>query len=312
MLVKTMLEMPINEFLEIPVHRQKVGYNTIAYRRVGKGPALLCIHGWPLNSATYRFLLPELQKHFTCILPDSPGLGETEWQRKEDLHFQAQADGFQNFMSALGIDSYHVIAHDTGATIARLLAAKDASPVKSLIIMNTEIMNHRPPLLPFYQLLLNLPGSAWLFAQLMRSKLYVRSMLGFGKVFLDKQKMDDTFISQNVEPIVKDTKRRAGMINYFRGIDWQVVDGIDQTHREIKAPVKMIWGKQDFFFAVEQGRRLVGLSPKCHGIAEIEGAGLLPHEEQPEAVFAAAAKFWQDIGAFPEEVELVEQTARAS
>lgn len=303
-----MSEMPLSKFLEIPEKRQLIGKNNIAFRVVGNGPALLCIHGWPLNSATYRFLLPQLQKHFTCILPDSPGLGDTDWVDVDDLHFNAQANGFKLFMDALGFDDYHVIAHDTGATIARLLAANDKQRVKSLIIMNTEVMEHKPPLLPFYQTLLSLPGSDWLFAQMMRSKLYVRSMLGFGKVYWNKKYLDDDFMSQYVTPIVKDLKKRSGLINYFRKIDWSVVNGLAQTHREIEAPVKLIWGKQDFFFVLKQGQRLEGLSPNCHGLTEINQAGLLPHEEQPEAVYEAAREFWQEIGAFQNSEQPTEKT----
>jgi pimeloyl-ACP methyl ester carboxylesterase len=38
------------------------------------------IHGWPFSSASFRALARRLSGRFTCILPDTPGLGETRWR----------------------------------------------------------------------------------------------------------------------------------------------------------------------------------------------------------------------------------------
>ena len=32
----------------------------VAYRRVGTGPDVLFVHGWPVSGATFRYLLPYL------------------------------------------------------------------------------------------------------------------------------------------------------------------------------------------------------------------------------------------------------------
>jgi pimeloyl-ACP methyl ester carboxylesterase len=42
-----------------------VGTGEVAYRRVGNGPDVLFVHGWPVSSATYRTLLPHLSEHVT-------------------------------------------------------------------------------------------------------------------------------------------------------------------------------------------------------------------------------------------------------
>ena len=35
-----------------------VGAGEVAYRRVGTGPDVLFVHGWPVSGATFRHLLP--------------------------------------------------------------------------------------------------------------------------------------------------------------------------------------------------------------------------------------------------------------
>ena len=37
----------------------------VAYRKVGSGPDVLFVHGWPASAATWRGLLPHLAPHVT-------------------------------------------------------------------------------------------------------------------------------------------------------------------------------------------------------------------------------------------------------
>ena len=288
-----MTDSHLKAFLSAPLHYEQVGRNTIAYRKFGKGPVLLMIHGWPLNSATYRFLIPTLQQHFTCIVPDSPGLGETKWQDAQDLKFPAQANTFRQFIRQLKISKYHLLAQDTGATIARILATKDVKSVQSLVLLNTEIMNHRPSPLPLYQTLFRLPGANWAFKQLLKSKTYVKSSLGFAGCFYDKNLINDEFYNLYIHPLIISKTKRLGALSYLDAIDWELIDQLGTIHREIKAPLKLIWGTEDPFFPIENARTLIGLSPQCDGLIEIEKTSLMPYEEQPEKVINAAFEFWR-------------------
>ncbi|MCA9589051.1 MAG: alpha/beta fold hydrolase, partial [Myxococcales bacterium] len=65
--------------LTAPLSKIDIGHSKIAYRRFGKGPDLLFIHGWPLNQHTWRDVAPALADEFTCHLVDLPGSGDTEW-----------------------------------------------------------------------------------------------------------------------------------------------------------------------------------------------------------------------------------------
>src|SRR5262245_34656084 len=136
-----------------------IGPNRIAYERTGSGPPLLLIHGWPFSHASFDAIRPTLAEHFTCYAPDTPGLGVTEWSENTDFNFRAQARTFQALADALDLAEYRVLAHDTGATIARVLASADRR-VKRLVVLNTEMPGHRPPWIPLYQQLTRLPGSA--------------------------------------------------------------------------------------------------------------------------------------------------------
>ena len=51
------------------------GSTRLPVRRIGRGPALLLVHGFPLSGFTWRFVAAALADRFTCFVPDLPGLG---------------------------------------------------------------------------------------------------------------------------------------------------------------------------------------------------------------------------------------------
>lgn len=278
-------------FLSHPRQQLDTGTARMAYRTVGSGPPLLLVHGWPFSSLSFRKLARLLAARFTCYLPDTPGLGETEWGSRTRFGFADQAESMRSFVDRLGLDAYALLAHDTGATIARQLTLIDGARVQKLVLLDTEIPGHRPPWIPLYQRLTALPGSALAFCLLLRSALFRRSGMGYGGCFHDPTLLDDDdFLGCFVRPLVVSPARMQGVINYLRGIDWPMVDGFARRHAEIRVPVLLVWGADDPVFPVERARPMVGQFPAA-AMREIAAAKLLVHEERPREVAAAVLEF---------------------
>jgi pimeloyl-ACP methyl ester carboxylesterase len=204
-----------------PPELADVGSARIAWRSVGRGEPLLLIHGWPLSSSSFGRILPRLAERFTCWLPDTPGLGETEWHEGTDFRFAAQAETLRRFVvDSLGLASYSILASDTGGTIARQLALVDPRRVSRLVLLNTEIPGHRPPFIPLFQRTLGLPGSRLAMRALLRSRALRRSPLGFGGCFVDLDLLDGEFHGRVVAPLLASPRRLEGARRYLAGIDW--------------------------------------------------------------------------------------------
>jgi haloalkane dehalogenase len=278
-------------FVDEPAY-MAVNGNRIAYRIVGEGHPLVFITGWPFHSYTYSQVIPYLVKHFRCILLDSPGLGRTEWSQATDFTFRGQAQVFHKFLTLLGLDSYSMIAHNTGATIARLLAAADTSRLHRFVILNTEIPGERPPWFPLYAKLMRLPGSHLIFRLLLSSKTFLKSMMGFGGCYADPSRLNDHFIEQYVRPLLDNPKRLYGAMRYLSiGLDFKLIDCLSDVHAGIKAPVHFIWGNADPTFPIDAARGMLNDFPLSATMTEIEGGKLLAHEEYPERVATAALNF---------------------
>jgi len=274
------------------VEHHDMGDATVAVRRFGSGPALVFIHGFPTHGYTWRFLLPALSERFTCFTVDLAGLGDSRWSAKTDFRFTAQARRVAALLVKLGIDRCSLIAHDTGATVARLVAIAEPGRVASQVLINTEMPGHRPPWIPFFMWTAALPGAALSFRPLLASSWYLRSAMGFGAFYMDRRLFDDSGrLGPYVDPLLASHERLQGMLGYLTGIEWKLVDGLRERHAQLKGPTLLVWGEDDPTFPVAHAERMV---PQFEGRAKlmrIARTSLMPHEERPEAVLAAVMPF---------------------
>lgn len=267
-----------------PPRFHSVGTADIAYHEVGAGPPVLLLHGWPLSSFTYRKLVPYLAPRFTCYAVDLPGAGDTRWRSDNDFSFRGQAQNLRRFVEGLGLNGFHVVAHDTGATIARALALVAGEHIGKMVLIGTEIPGHRPPWIPLFQRLASLPGARPIFQLLLSSDAFVRSSMGFGNCFVDRRLLSGEFTEHFVRPLVESSTRMDGQIRYLRGIDWAFVDQLAEDHKRIANPVMLIWGEADTIFPAQRARVMVSQLADCRGFHVVPGAKLLVHEEQPALV----------------------------
>jgi len=279
----TMAEESTRLFFAAPVQKQDTGMARLVFRRYGSGPALLLVHGFPLSGFTWRKVLPALAERYTCYVPDLPGMGESEWTDATDFSFPGQGRTLKAFVDGLGLTRYSVLAQDTGGTFARCLALEDGARIGKLVLINTEMPRHRPPWIPLYQFLMLFPGTLTAFGLLLRSKLYLRSSMGFGGCFTDLRLIAGDFREHVIEPLLRSSRRMDGMRRYLRGARWEPVDALEHDHARLAMPVQLIWGADDPTFPVELARTMVTQFPNAR-LAEIPGARLLVHEEKPAEV----------------------------
>jgi pimeloyl-ACP methyl ester carboxylesterase len=268
-----------DSFLELPGGR-------IATWRFGSGPDLVAVHGWPLHAATWRHLVPGLSRHFTVHLLDLPGSGRTEWSGPVD--FQVCAEVVRAFADGLGSRRYAMLAHDSGAAIARMASAGD-DRLGAMVLGNTEIPGHHPPLIQAYVLAARLRIAGPLLRWLAKGPLR-KTRLGLGPLFTDPAYIDGEFSELFLAPL-EDPHVLAGQLKLLRSIDFDESDALAEVHRRIRAPVLCIWGPEDPFFPVGKARAML---PQFAGpaiLVEIPRGKLFAHEDRAEEFLAHALPF---------------------
>ncbi|MEM7469592.1 MAG: alpha/beta hydrolase, partial [Pseudomonadota bacterium] len=274
---------PETFFRTAKVGHHKIEDATPALRIFGDGErSLIFIHGFPTHGYTWRKLIVELSKEFTCYVVDLPGMGDSEWTSETNFSFTQQAHRLSLlFNEKLGLGNYDVIAHNTGATIARMFTLANPERVGRLIAFNTEIPNHRPPWIETYQKLAALPGAVPAFRLALRSKVFIHSGAAFGQLYTDKRLLDEpTYLRPYLDPVLDSARRMEGFLSYLKGIEWNVIDEFERTHKDIEAKTLFIWGENDKTFPIGQARKML---PQFANLTELIplDASLLPHEERP-------------------------------
>jgi pimeloyl-ACP methyl ester carboxylesterase len=105
--------------------------HAIAYRAEGEGPALLAIHGFPSASWDWAPLWSRLTARFQVIAADMIGFGDSDKPRAYDYSILDQATLHEGLLATLGVERFHVLAHDYGDTVAQELLARHEARASS-------------------------------------------------------------------------------------------------------------------------------------------------------------------------------------
>jgi pimeloyl-ACP methyl ester carboxylesterase len=260
-------------------------------KTIGKGKDIVFIHGFFVSGYTWRKIIPELSQNFTCHIIDMPGFGKTKWGKQTNLGFRAQSKRLGKLLSKMNLDNLSIISQDTGASITRQVAIDNPSLVENLILINTEIPNHRPPFIPMHQFLAKLPLSNFVFRNLLKVGFIVRSPLLINQFYSDKKLLKDPeYISKYVNDL-KSYQSMEGFLRYLIGIEWDVVDDFKENHKKIQANVMMVWGEDDKTFPTQLAENMCEQFDKKVIFNRISNASLMPHEEQPNEVISLVKSF---------------------
>ena len=106
----------------------------------GQGPALLLVHGHPQTSVIWHRVVPTLARHFTLVIADLRGYGDSSKPQGRADHGnyskRTMARDLLRLMAQLGHARFSVLAHDRGARVAHRLAMDHADAVQRLVLLD--------------------------------------------------------------------------------------------------------------------------------------------------------------------------------
>jgi len=270
-----------------------IGHSQIAYWRIGSGPDLVFVHGWPLHAATFRDIAPRLAQHYTCHLIDLPGAGQTRWADDTPVSIQDHAETVLAVVRKLGLKRYGYVAHDSGGAVARFAAARDPKGVTSIVLGNTEIPGHHAALVDAYVQLMKVPGAKLATRLMMRSRTLRHSRLMFGGCFDDVSRLDGEFHDLYVQPQIDDARIADGQSKLINGMDTDVFDALKGAHAQVQAPVLLIWGPDCHFFPIDKAREMLDQFAGGAELIALPRGKVFAHEELPGAFSDHALAFLQ-------------------
>jgi haloacetate dehalogenase len=267
----------------------------------GDGPPLLLLHGHPQTSAIWHKVAPVLARHFTLVLADLRGYGDSAKPAGDAEHAlyskRTMAADMLAVMQHLGHARFTVLAHDRGARVAHRLAADHPAAVQRMVLLDIA------PTLAMYEQTSNAFARAywhWFFliqpAPLPERLIeadpaaYVRDVMGRRSAGLAP--FDPRALAEYV--------RCLALPGAAHGIceDYRAAAGIDLVHdradrdagRQLPMPLLALWGAQGVvhqcFQPLAEWQR-VATDVRGHALP----CGHYIAEEAPEALLDAARPF---------------------
>lgn len=111
----------------------------VHYVRAGEGKPILFLHGWPEFARTWMHNLPVVGERFDVIAPEMRGFGQTISKVARSAQGsppQLLAKDLKEFVDAIGVRGFGIVAHDVGAFVAQQFALSYPDYVRGLLFFN--------------------------------------------------------------------------------------------------------------------------------------------------------------------------------
>lgn len=255
-------------------------------------PCLLLIHGFPTSSYDWHTLWPSLTQHFNLLTLDLLGYGLSDKPCDIDYSFALQADIIEAVLTSLGIQHFHILAHDYGDTVAQELLARHGNPdldspfsIDSTLLLNGGLFPETTQPILIQHLLLGPLG--FIIAKMFSFKKFKKN---FDHICYQPLPAAELAIHWQLITQNQGIKVIHKVIQYIRE---------RQRHRErwvkalqqYKKPLRFINGICDPVSGQETLIRFEQLIEQADTIALVE-TGHYPQLENPRAVLQHCTRFW--------------------
>ncbi len=246
-----------------------LGDTRVRYLDVGKGPAVVLIHGFASSLETWGTVVPVLAKSHRVLALDLKGFGWTD-RPEGDYSPHAQAQLVSALMKERGIESAVIVAHSWGSSVALDLALTEPEKVSRLALYDAWVYEEQ---LPSFFHLARASGVGELLFGLFYDQ---RPDERLAQAFFDPSLVSEALV-EDVERALERPGTRAAALAAARGQRFAEVQG---QYKTIDIPTLLLWGREDRVTTLAVGERLshdlpqarLVVYPRCGHFPMLEAA----------------------------------------
>ncbi|MDR7144972.1 alpha/beta fold hydrolase [Rhizobium sp. BE258] len=246
----------------------------------GAGEPLIFLHGFPDNSFTYHKQIAEFSKDYKVYVPTMRGYPPSSVPRDVDRYSLSElVSDIVELLDHLQVSAAHVIGHDWGGVILQAFALYHPERVKSLVLLNS------PVLQPFL-ILLQADGEQQKLARY--TQAYHRYQPGDPK---DEEHIVRHIRDPEWREYIGDYLRASpieGMLSYYKknypGPPYGNPPPDDSSSFIYKVPTLILWGLDDPYFSIKHLSALWEWFEPSYRFVSIPDAGHWVHQDAPQKV----------------------------
>ncbi|NUQ29834.1 MAG: alpha/beta hydrolase [Acidobacteriaceae bacterium] len=255
----------------------------VAWGSIGEGPPAVVIHGSPFSSLEWRRIVPWLSRHRKIYYYDMLGFGESAKPDMDILH-STQNRLLTALIHHWGIQRPAVVAHDFGGSAALRAHILNGVEYSSLMLVDPVAISPQGSALvqaakTHQDIFAGLP--AYIHEAILRA--YIGAAI--------KRQLSEAEMRLYLIPWLGDEGKKA----FWRQIgqmDDIYSQEVEHRYGEIRCPVAILWGEQDEFIPLDDGKELARRIPEA-SFTVVPNAKHLVQEDAPEAIVAEALDFWR-------------------
>lgn len=264
-----------------------------AFVKVGRGPALVLLHGIGCNHRTWLPVLRPLSRHFTVIAPDLLGHGESDAPRA-DYSLGGYANGVRDLLALHGITSVTVVGHSLGGGIAMQFAYQFPQWTQRLVLVSSGGLGRSVN--PLLRTLTTPASSGALKAAAQPPiRIPVVGLMRLAHSLGAPGAVDFGGLADVYDSLGDNGRRRAFQHVLRAAVDWrgQVITMLDRAYLAESMPCLVIWGEKDTVIPVKHAYAAHAVLPGSQ-LEVLPHAGHFPHEDDPEHFASALIDFILD------------------
>ncbi len=240
------------------------GGHKLRVTRLGSGPPVILLHGYPDNLQVWSELAPRLAKRCEVIAFDWPGMGYSEAWSGGATPFDF-ARRLRMLMDEWKIERVAIVGHDMGGQPALVFAAEHPERISQLVVMNSLVIWDEKT--SWEIALLRKFGWNRVLLERMPRAVFFRAV----RTFLPRgYKLSAELRSDLWESFQRPEVRRfvVRMCAGYQG----TLPRLKQLYPSIKTPALFLWAERDKHFPAAHGRKVAEMVPGAK-LEEIAGAG---------------------------------------
>ena len=259
------------------------------YRKTGKGPVLLLLHGVGSSLHTWEGWHQEMEQDFTVLSIDLPSFGLTGPHPKNDYSVAMYMRVIDTLLDELKIDKTFIGGNSFGGFLAWSYAVHSPNRVRKLLLLDAAgFGTHRKDLRDFGFKLISHPILKKITHLVTPKKLIKQSVYN---AYGDRSKITEKLVDRYYHLLLRKGNREG----FSEVLSKTILNEADYIPilKTMQTPTYVIWGDRDRIISVKDAHRFMEVLPNAQ-LKIYAGVGHVPMEEIPKQSALDAKTFLLD------------------